>query len=546
MIKLDDIRRHAATGATRDALIDGRVRLSWSRFADAVAGVAAGLAEHLPGAEPVRAAFLAGNSWRLAVAMSACATLGVSCTGLDADLDEETLARLLAELGPSLVFTDADHRPVLDRLGRSGGPAAGTGPRPLRVLLDGGPGSDEDRSGTLRFDRLAATEPPRRLPAPLPYESFAVGADGRGTARIAMRSTPYEGRQLVDLVDEFGLARTDVHLAAAPLSQHTALALTRTMLGVGATLVLADGADAPALTALLADERVTTAVVTPADLRGLLDRPEDAEPSPRTGHLRFLLTPGRHLGQWAVNTAWERLGPVLHSALGSPETGLTAVLGPEELLVSPPRSGRATLGTGVVVLGEDGRELPRGETGRLGFAGHQVMDGYLGGDGLLDEEAASFALLDRGAGEERFLLTGECGRIDETGRLLVTGRTTGVPVEVRDSAVDTELFRLESDLLNLPCLRDTAVMRVSSPVLGEAIVVPFIAVAVGREATGYQALSAACARRVPSLPAHVIAVDTIPYSPTGRVRTGELLDAVLPIITLNLQLEQSMQQEMSS
>lgn len=538
MIKLDDIRRHAAGGVTRDALVDGQVRLTWGQFAETVERTAAGLSEHLPAGDgPVRAVFLAGNSWQLAVAMSACATLGVSCTGLDPDSGPDDLGQVLTWLEPAVVFVTSDHRAALDQLVWPSGPQA------LHVLLDGvsAPGAQVAPTAhrPLDFDRLTAAEPLRTLPAPRPYESFAVAPRGDGPSRIAVRRTPTEGRHLVDLVDEFGLNRDDVHLASAPPSQSTALALTRTMLGVGATVVLADGVGPQDLSALLVGERVTSGVITPSTLHALLALPETAEPSPRTRHLRFLLTPGAHLGRWTVNTAWERLGPVLHTALGSAETGLSAVMGPEELLVSPPRSGHTTLGTAVAVLGEDGRPLEQGETGRLAFAGHQVMDGYLDGE-------TSTAALDLGAGEQRFLVTDEAGYVDETGRLVVTGRVTEVPVVVRDSAVDTELFRLESDLLNLPCLRDTAVMRVSSAVLGDAIVVPFIAVAVGREATGYQALSAACARRVPSLPAHVIAVDTIPYSPTGRIRTGDLLDAVLPIITLNLQLEQSMQQEMSA
>ncbi|WP_328304638.1 acyl--CoA ligase (plasmid) [Streptomyces sp. NBC_00435] len=537
MIKLDDIRRHAAGGVTRDALVDGQVRLTWGQFAETVERTAAGLTEHLPAEGPVRAVFLAGNSWQLTVAMSACATLGVSCTGLDPESGADDLGQVLTWLEPSLVFVTSDHRATLDQLVWPSGPQA------LHVLLDGvtAPGAPAapGKHQALNFDVLTSTEALRTLPAPRPYESFAVSARSDGPSRIAVRRTPSEGRHLVDLVDEFGLNRDDVHLASAPPAQSTALALTRTMLGVGATVVLADGAGAEALSTLLVGERVTTGVITPASLHSVLTLPENAEPSPRTRHLRFLLTPGAHLGRWTVNTAWERLGPVLHTALGTPETGLTAVMGPEELLVSPPRSGHATLGTTVAVLGEDGQPVQQGETGRLAYAGHQVMDAYLDGETEVTE-------LDLGWGAERFLVTDESGYVDETGRLLVTGRVTDVPLVVRDSAVDTELFRLESDLLNLPCLRDTAVMRVSSAVLGDAIVVPFIAVAVGREATGYQALSAACARRVPSLPAHVIAVDTIPYSPTGRIRTGDLLDAVLPIITLNLQLEQSMQQEMSA
>ncbi|WP_407841899.1 class I adenylate-forming enzyme family protein (plasmid) [Streptomyces sp. DSM 116496] len=537
MIKLDDIRRHAAGGVTRDALVDGQVRLTWGQYAETVERTAAGLAEHLPQEGAVRAVFLAGNSWQLTVAMSACATLGVSCTGLDPQSGTDDLGQVLSWLEPSVVFVASEHRATLDQLVWPSGPQA------VHVLLDGitAPGAPAapGKHQALNFDLLTSAEPLRTLPAPRPYESFAVSARSEGPSRIAVRRTPSEGRHLVDLVDEFGLNRDDVHLASAPPTESTALALTRTMLGIGATVVLADGAGPETLAALLVAERVSTGVITPSALHGLLGLPESAEPSPRTRHLRFLLTPGAHLGRWTVNTAWERLGPVLHTALGSAETGLTAVMGPEELLVSPPRSGHTTLGTTVAVLGEDGQPVGQGESGRLAFAGHQVMDGYLDGETQVAE-------LDLGWGTERFLVTDDSGYVDETGRLLVTGRVTEVPVVVRDSAVDTELFRLESDLLNLPCLRDTAVMRVSNAVLGDAIVVPFIAVAVDREVTGYKSLSAACARRVPSLPAHVIAVDTIPYSPTGRIRTGDLLDAVLPIITLNLQLEQSMQQEMSA
>jgi acyl-coenzyme A synthetase/AMP-(fatty) acid ligase len=144
-------------------------------------------------------------------------------------------------------------------------------------------------------------------------------------------------------------------------------------------------------------------------------------------------------------------------------------------------------------------------------------------------------------------VTDDLGLLDEQGRLVLTGRGSGVTAVARDGALDAALFRLESDLLTLPCLRDTAVVRVDLPALGgEALVVPFIAVAVGREVTGHTALKTACARRVPSIPAHVIAVDAIPYSPTGRIRTAELLEAVVPIITLNLQLEQTVHQEISA
>ncbi|MFI9778626.1 class I adenylate-forming enzyme family protein [Streptomyces sp. NPDC051956] len=528
MIKLDDIRRHAAHRPDRTAIVDGEVRLSWARFADVVDQFTAGLAECLPAGRPARAVFLSATRWELAVAMSACATLGVSCTGLDPAADPAALTHTLDQLDPVVVFVERRHAHLL-------GPCVWpAGADILRVLLDG---RAEDEPHEHTFGELMETEPLRTLPAPLHQESFTVVPNGP-TPRVASRHTASEGRQLIDLVDEFGFDSSDTHLVSAPLWQPLAQGLTRTLLAVGATVVLDASGHAPALAALMADEHVTTAVLTPAALTRLIAHPASAALA-GSDSLRCVVTPGRHLGRWAVNTAWERLGPVLHLAYTTAETGFSAIITPEESHVVRMRSGRAILGSSVAVLDDAGHPVPAGTPGRVAFAGHQLMDGYLDGD-------KPFVVVDAGEGEQRYFVTGDRGILDERGRLSLTGRTSGITTLARDSAEDTALFRLESDLLNLPCLRDTAVMRVSLPTLGDALVVPFIAVAVGREATGYRALTSACARRVPSIPAHVIAVDSIPYSPTGRIKAAELLEAVVPIIALNLQLEQSMQEEISA
>ncbi|MFI2379164.1 class I adenylate-forming enzyme family protein [Streptomyces sp. NPDC018964] len=535
MIKLDDIRRYAAGRPEATAIADGEERLTWEQFAQAVDQVAAGLTDRLPQEGTARSVFLADNRWQLAVVMAACATLGVSCTGLDPAAGPEELTHTLTRLEPSLVFVTGEYREVLDRCVWPAGPQA------LHVLLDASdtqaaPGRSEDRR-TLGFGELLETEPLARLPEPLSYESFTV-VPGEDRPRIAVRRTPTEARRLIDLVDEFGFDAADVHLLAAPLWQQTAQDLTRTMLGLGATVVLGRYTDPAALAETIPQMRVTTAVIDPTALNELLAHPASASIA-SSSHLRCVMALGRHLGRWTVNTAWERLGPALHLAHATAQTGLNTIMTPEESLVVPMRSGRVTLGNTVAVLGEDGTPLSAGRAGRVAVAGHQVMDEYL-------DDEAPFVTLDLGQGEQRFFVTGDLGLMDEQGRLRLTGRTESVEIDARDGAVDEALFRLESDLLNLPCLRDTAVMRVDHPKLGDALVVPFIAVAVDREQTGYQALTASCARRVPSLPAHVIAVDEIPYSPTGRIRAGELLESVVPIITLNLQLEQSMHQEMSA
>lgn len=555
MIKLDDIRRHTAARPDAIAVADGATRLSWTDFADAVDRFAAGLVARLPEAGPVRAVFLAGPSWELTVALAACATLGVPCTGLDPTQGSDRLEALLGTLDPCAVFVDSRYRPLLEGGTWPSGPASSwitldttaadeaepvkhtpaegvRGPVPSEAETPGSSGAPRTE---VSFRRLSESEPLLRLPEPLHRESLDAVPGGQ---RIAVRRAATEGRGLVGLIDEFGFDAHDTHLVAAPLWLPLSLQLARTLLAVGATVVLDATQDAQTLAALVTAEHVTTAVFAPGTLGRLLADPASV-PLAHLGRLRCVITPGRHLGRWTVNAAWERLGPVLHLAYTTPETGLSAILTPEEGQVSRMRTGRAVLGTTITILDEEGAVLPAGRPGRVAVCGHHVMDGYLDGED-------TFVTLDAEAGEQRFFVTDDLGVLDEQGRLTLTGRSSGVTSPARDRALDAALFRLESDLLNLPCLRDTAVVRVGLPTLGDALVVPFIAVAVGREVSGHTALRTACARRVPSIPAHVIAVDHIPYSPMGRIRTAELLEAVVPIITLNLQLEQTVHQEISA
>lgn len=84
--------------------------------------------------------------------------------------------------------------------------------------------------------------------------------------------------------------------------------------------------------------------------------------------------------------------------------------------------------------------------------------------------------------------------------------------------------------MDLPCVRETAVLRTRLPEVGEVLVVPFAAVAPERLESGRRAVEAACERRVPCLPAYVVPVEAIPFSPTGKVRAAQLLEMVLPLV----------------
>lgn len=193
MIKLDDIRRHAAVRPDADAVVDGATRLSWARFADAVDRFAAGLVTALPDVRPVRAAFLAGPRWELTVAMAACATLGIPCTGLDPQQEPDRLLAELELLGPCAVFVAPEYQPQLERCAWPGADRA------LRVVLDGESGLLADHAAQAprtrsAFPVLLGSEPLRRLPSPCTASGSPSCPAGPGRASRCAPPRPRPAR----------------------------------------------------------------------------------------------------------------------------------------------------------------------------------------------------------------------------------------------------------------------------------------------------------------------------------------------------------------
>ncbi|MFD0529178.1 AMP-binding protein [Kitasatospora arboriphila] len=183
----------------------------------------------------------------------------------------------------------------------------------------------------------------------------------------------------------------------------------RVFFALGGTVVLGPYHDLAEMCRLITDEGVTATLMVPPVLSRLLAHPASAELR-QTSRLRFLLTGGQHLNRWIVNEAWDRFGPVLHHYYGSTETGLVTLLGPDELALSPCRSGRAMPGIGIAVLDAEHRPLPPGARGRVAVASYQLMDAYG------DAPAPSVLVdLSDGQGPRPFLLTGDDGVIDYEG-----------------------------------------------------------------------------------------------------------------------------------
>jgi acyl-coenzyme A synthetase/AMP-(fatty) acid ligase len=512
MIRLTDIRKHAGRRPGHTAIVDGGTRLSWAELAERVGRVATGIAERLPETRPARAVFLAENRWELVVTMAACASLGVPCIGLDYTAGPVATGGALEQLQPTIVISTSAHRPLLRDSLWTGSDKA------LDVQLD----DVTEGSNATGFAALLATEAGDPQPVEQPFEAFSFTSGTSGIPKMVIRRTSFEARRFGDLVDQFSFDEDDVHLVTVPLYHTSGPGWARIFLTLGGTVVLGPYDDAEAMIELIRTEDVSTTLMVPPVLTRLVTHPA-SEDLHKTSRLEFVLSGGRHLNRWVINNAWDRLGPVLHLYYGTTETGLNTMIGPEELHVAPARAGRPMPGNTIAVLDAAHKPLPKGQRGRIAIASHQLMDSYANAE-------PDFLTLEYGGRTQRFLLTGDSGLIDECGRLELTGRNDGVAKMEQGNPLDVNIFGLEADLMDLPCVRETVVLRVQLPELGDALIVPFAPVAAEREESGRRAVEAACARRVPCLPAHVISVPAIPYSPTGKVRATQLLESVLPLV----------------
>ena len=123
--------------------------------------------------------------------------------------------------------------------------------------------------------------------------------------------------------------------------------------------------------------------------------------------------------------------------------------------------GLPNLGITLVVVHEDGRDVPRGSVGEIRVKGDQLFQGYV------DEELNADAFDDRG-----FFRTGDLGVLDDDGYLAVVGRIKDVIIRKGENISAREI----EDLLFLhPDVREVAVVGIPDAEVGErccAVVVP--------------------------------------------------------------------------
>jgi len=310
--------------------------------------------------------------------------------------------------------------------------------------------------------------------------------------------------------DALGLRKDDRLVGVSALFHVFGLApglLSATL--AGASLILADEADAGAVLDMVEAQRATVLYGVPTLF--VAELIEQARSPRDLSSLRLAMPAGAPVSHDLVVSIRDRICPVVLVAYSLTETSSTVcVTRPGDTQEQQADTVGVPLpGTEVRILERDGEELPEESVGEIAIKGPGVMLGYHRQPG---ETAAAFD-------HDGYFLTGDLGIVDENGFVHLVGRRKEVIIRAGLNIYPREV---ESRLEAHPAVREAALVGIADRLLGEATCACIVPVE-GAIVTS-QDIVDWCRETLaePKVPDQVRFFDSFPRTGTGKVRRIEL------------------------
>ncbi len=283
----------------------------------------------------------------------------------------------------------------------------------------------------------------------------------------------------------------------------------------GGVLVPMPVFDVPEAMRLIAAERITMLPGPPTLYQTILNHPDRADLD--SSSLRLAVTGAASVPVSLVEAMRDDLGfDTVITAYGLTEACGFATMcrRSDDAETIATTSGRAMPGIEVLVVDDDGAEVPRGEPGEVVVRGYNVMAGYF------ENPEATAETIDI----DGWLHTGDVGVMDDRGYLRITDRKKDLFITGGFNAYPAEIENL---LLGHPQIAQVAVVGVPHERLGE-VGVAFVVPVTGTEPDPDEVI--AWSRRNMAnfkVPSNVYVVDALPFNPGGKVMKFELRDRLL-------------------
>jgi acyl-CoA synthetase (AMP-forming)/AMP-acid ligase II len=463
--------------ATRTyAELDDRAR----RVADVLAGLDVGAGDAV--------AVILSTSLEWFEVVHGCGRLGAVAVPVNTHFKAAETGWIVDDSGAKVIVADAGS-PI------AAGPAAAPGIPRLLV----GDGYEQAVAAATAVDRRAQ---PDGWPTTMVYTS---GTTGRPKGVVPgpddIRRT---AAGMAMMTSRFGLGPDDVHLMVGPAYHSGPSAWAQSHLAIGATVVILPDWDAEGCLAMIERHRVTNTHMVPANFIRILDLPREVRDRAGLSSLRMVIHAAAPCPVPVKRAFMDFVGPEkVWEYFGATEGGGTSI-SPDEWLRKPGSVGKAFPGNEVVILTDDGNELPPNEVGLVYVRPASAPFRYHNDN---EKTAAAFR---RG----RFTV-GDVGYLDEDGYLFLTDRRADMVIS---GGVNIYPREIEDALYLHPDVADCAVFGVPDDKWGESLV----AIVEPRAGATMQAddVVAWCRERLADYkrPRVVAFVDELPRDPNGKIR----------------------------
>jgi acyl-CoA synthetase (AMP-forming)/AMP-acid ligase II len=421
----------------------------------------------------------------------AAAKLGASALYLNTMFAGPQLVEVTRREGPKVLVHDEEFAGLLDGVDES----------VTRVIG----WTDGDAEGPT-LDSMIAENDDSNLKPPPDKPHFVILTSGTtGTPKGAQRSSPDGLLAVASIIDKITYRGQEKMVVAAPLFHSWGFFHFLISLPTASTLVLRRRFDPEETLRAVEEHRAEVLAVVPVMLQRIMQLPEETLAKYRLPSLRITALSGSALpGELA--TAWmDRFGDNVYNLYGSTEVSWATVATPEDLRAAPGTAGLPPRGTVIKLYDEDGREVPRGEVGRIFVGNEMAFEGYTGGGGkeVIDGLFSS----------------GDVGHLDSAGRLFIDGRDDEMIVSGGENVFPREV---EDLLADHEAVVEVAVIGVEDEEFGQRLKAFVVLEEDG--AAGEDDLKAHVKANLASFktPREIEFVDELPRNATGKVLKREL------------------------
>ena len=443
-------------------------------------------------------AILARNHRWFLIANYACARVGARTIMLNTEFSGPQIRDVSEREGARVIIYDDEYADAV----KMASPEVGM----LRALATNPDSPDPSTSTDETLAELIDRSSREPAPKATKRSSIIILTSGTtGTPKGANRHAPPTLAPIGGVLSHVPFKANEVTSLPSPMFHalgylHATIAMT-----LGSTLVLHRRFRPQTVLEDVAKHNVTAIVVVPVMLSRMIDALEKMEPRPDLSSLRIIFVSGSQLGAELATRAMKEIGPVVYNLYGSTEIAFVSIARPQDLRKNPATVGPIIKGVKVKILDDHGKEVPRGQVGRIFVGNFFPFEGYTGGGG---KEVI-----------DGLMSSGDVGYFDADGLLYVSGRDDEMIVSGGENVFPAEVEDLIS---GHPDVIEATAVGVEDKDFGarlRAFVVPKEGVELTEDAIKEYVREHLARYKVPR---EVIFLTELPRNPTGKILKREL------------------------